>query len=271
MKGTSFCKKDADGHTITSIDGYRSYFLILDTKTRYQWVFLQKTKQPPIDILVNFLKERGHPTAQNRTIRSDKGGELWGSIAFQQAVANAGYVLESTAPDAAFQNGKAERPNRTLGKMVRSLLHSAGLGPEYWSFALLHAVDVKNRLPHRATNQVPLTMYTGKRPSAKRLRVFGCPIVVRHLGKRPAKLDLNTSVGTFLGYTATEKNIVYMDSITKHFKTATHVIFDEAGMTLPQTDLTPAAKLLQQVGLRPINPNNTDGDDNYHESETQHF
>ncbi len=61
---------------------------------------------------------------------------------------NAGYVLEPTAPDAAFQNGKAERPNQTLGKMVHLLLHSAGLGPKYWLFALLYAVYIKNRLPH---------------------------------------------------------------------------------------------------------------------------
>jgi hypothetical protein len=45
-----------------------------------------------------------------------------------------------------------ERPNRTLGKMVRSLLHSAGLGPQYWSFALIHAAYITNRLRHSATN-----------------------------------------------------------------------------------------------------------------------
>ncbi len=110
------------------------------------------------------MKEHGHPTAKNRSIRSDKGGELWGSPDFHKVVEEAGFLLEPTAPDAAFQNGKAECPNRTQGKMVRSLLHSASLGPEYWSFALLHAVYIKNRLPHRATNQVPLKMYTGKRP-----------------------------------------------------------------------------------------------------------
>jgi hypothetical protein len=92
-------------------------------------------------------------------------------------------------------------------------------------------------------------MCTGKQPSVKRLHAFCCPIVVRYLVKWPTKLDLNTSVGTFLGYTATEKNIVYMDSITKHFKTATHVIFDEADMTLPPTELMPAAELCNKLGL----------------------
>jgi dUTP pyrophosphatase len=156
--------------------------------------------------------------------------------------------MDPTAPKSSFQNGMSERPNRTLAKMVRSLLHGTGLDPEYWSFALLHGVFIKNRICHSATNQVPYTMYTGVKPSAKRLRVFGCPIIVRNVGPRPAKLDLNTTVGTFLGYTATDKNVIYRDSITKKIKTATHVIFDEAGYTLPAAQLTPSAKALQQFG-----------------------
>jgi len=247
MKGSGYCKKDEEGRTITSIDGFRSYFLIIDRKTRYVWVFLTKTKKPPLNIFAQFLKEHGHPTAPNRTIRSDRGGELWGSQAFKDVVHQAGYIMDPTAPFAAFQNGKAERPNRNFGKTVRCLLYNANLGPEYWSFAVLHAVYLKNRIPHCATNQVPLTAYSGKRPNAKRLRIFGCPIVVRHVDRK-AKLDLNTSAGIFLGYTATDKNVVYRDSVTGRFKTATHVVFNEAGMTLPAAERSPAAKVLQDLG-----------------------
>jgi dUTP pyrophosphatase len=248
MKGSGYCQKDEEGRTITSIDGYCSYLLILDRKTRYIWVFLRKTKQPPLDIVGKFLKEHGHPNAHNRTIRTDKGGELWGSQDFRKTISDHGFIMEPTAPEAPFQNGMGERPNRTLGKMVRSLLHSAGLGPQYWSFALIHAAYITNRLRHSATNQVPYTMYTGTKPSAKRLRVFGCLLIVRNVGNRLTKLDINTTVGTFLGYTATDKNVVYMDSVTKKIKTATHVIFDEAGLTLPAAQLTPSAKALQKFG-----------------------
>jgi len=159
MKGSGYCKKDEEGRTITSIDGFH------------------------------------------------QGGKLWGSQAFRETVHQAGYIMDPTVPKAAFRNAKAERPNRNFGKTVRCLLYNANLGPEYWSFALLHAVYLKNRLCHCTTNQVPLTAYTGKRPNAKRLRVFGCPIVVRHQ-TQTAKLDLNTSAGIFLGYTATDKNVL---------------------------------------------------------------
>jgi hypothetical protein len=196
MKGSGYGKMDEEGRTITSIDGFRSYFLIIDRKTWYVWVFLTKTKKPPINIFAQFLKDHGHPTAPNRTVRSDRGGELWGSQALWDTVQNAGFIMDPTAPRAAFQNAKAERPNRNFGKTVRCLLYNANLGPEYWSFALLHAVYIKNRLPHCATNQVPLTAYSGKRPNAKRLRLFGCPIVVQH-SDRKAKIDLNTLLEFF--------------------------------------------------------------------------
>ena len=260
MKGTGYCKKDDEGQTITSIDGYRSYLLVIDRKTRYVWVFLTKNKKPSLSIFAEFLKQHGHPTAQPKTIRSDKGGELWGSEAFRSVVMNAGYVMDPTAPDAQFQNGKAEGPNRNLAKTVRCLLYNAGLGPEYWSFALQHAVYLKNRLPHCATNTPPLTAYTGKRPNAKRLRIFGCPVVVRNLGKWSAKLDLNTSAGIFLGYTTTDKNIIYRDTVTGRFTTATHVVFDEAGYPLPATERTPVAKLVQEYGYgKPLDePDDTD-------------
>ena len=232
MKGAGYCMRDEEGRTITSIDGYRSYLLV----------------NPPLKIFEQFLKEHGHPTAHHRTIRCDKGGELYGSQAFREVLMKAGYIMEPTAPQAPYQNGKAERPNRTFGKMVNNLLYNAGLGPEYWSFALLHAVYLKNRRKHRGTNQVPLTQYTGKRPDARRLKVFGCPVIVRNLGKKAAKLDLHTSAGRFLGFTATDKNIIFIDSVTKRIKTATHVVFDEAGMTLPTNELPPSAKMLQQLG-----------------------
>jgi dUTP pyrophosphatase len=134
--------------------------------------------------------------------------------------------------------------------MVRCMLHTAGLGPEYWSFALSHAVYIKNRLPHSATGQTPYYSFTGKRPDASHLRIWGCRVFVRLPGKRSAKLDLNSTTGTFLGYTATDKNIIYIDEHTHKVKTATHCTFDEAMMTVPRAQLSPAIIALQDAGYR---------------------
>lgn len=203
-----------------------------------------------------------------RFIQTDEGGELWASYSFQNLAKRMGFIMQPIASDASFQNGIAEQPNRTLGDMMRSLLLSANLGPEYWSWSLLHAIYLKNRLPHRATGTMPFQAFTGKRPNIKKIRIFGCPIFARLPGKRPAKLDYHVTTGIFLGFTSTMKNIYYQDNATKRVKIATHVTFDEVGYTLPQETLSTTQRSLQQHAIlstkveddytAPLTPNTPD-------------
>ena len=47
VRGSGFSTEDPDGRRVTSMDGYNSYLLIIDRKTRRHWVFLRKAKPPP--------------------------------------------------------------------------------------------------------------------------------------------------------------------------------------------------------------------------------
>jgi len=247
VRGTKYQVKDEDGNIITSLDGHNSYLIIIDRATRYTWVFLSKHKHPQIAALTGFLKSHGNTTNTQKSVRTDEGGELWGSYALQQMARELGYILQPTAPDASFQNGVVERPNCTLGDMMRTLLHSANLGPEYWSWALIHAVYLKNWLPHRALGQTPFQAYTGHKPNLKKLWLFGCPVIARLPGKRPAKLGTHAAMGFFLGYTGTDNNVYYQDHLTKRIKISTHVTFDEAGYTLPKAALSNTQIRLQSI------------------------
>jgi len=75
---------------------------------------------------------------------------------------------------------------------------------------------------------------------------------VRNVGRRPAKLDSNASAGIFLGFTATSKNVYYFDTTTNRVKTGTHVMFDEAGYTIPLKNQTLLQQRLQQSGVQSI-------------------
>jgi hypothetical protein len=110
--GTKYSYRDHDGNIVTSMDGFNSYFIIVDMATRYTWVFLSRNKQPPVDTITSFLKIHGTKQTTLRYVRTDEGGELWGSHAFQHAIKEAGFIMEPTAPDASFQNGVAERPKK---------------------------------------------------------------------------------------------------------------------------------------------------------------
>jgi dUTP pyrophosphatase len=246
-RGKSLKEEDKDGRIICSIDGYRCYLLIIERKTRYIRIMLGKTKHPPLTFVEKYLEIHGRKEGR-RVVRTDKGGELFGSYAFRQVVEKFNYIIEPTAPNAAFQNAHAERPNRTLGNWMRCILHASGLGPEYWSFALLHTASIYNMLPHSATRMTPHYALTGQKPKAEQFRIFGCTVFIKKAGKRPHKLDYHTSTGKFLGFTSTSKNIYYMDQDTHKVKTATHVVFDEANYTLAKHQRTSASQALIDLG-----------------------
>jgi hypothetical protein len=182
VRGSEYVRKDEYGTTVTSLDGYRCYLSIKDRKTRYQWVFPTKQKTPPLDVIETFLNQHGNKTATRKTISLDQGGNLYESHKFKEIMFKHNYNLEPTGAGAPFQNGMVERINQTLGNMMCCLLHSANLGPENWSFALTHAIYLKNRLPHTATGDTPHLSYTGHKPNAKHLRIFGSPVFIKSPG-----------------------------------------------------------------------------------------
>ena len=248
VRGTDFKTKNEEGRIVTSRDGYNSYLIIVDRHSSYTWVMLSKNKDPPVEFVQDFLATHKDKNCPVIRIRTDQGGELWASSEFKKTIRESTCVLEPTGSGDPAQNGKAESPNKMFGRMLRGMLFNAGLGSEFWSYALLHAVYVKNRLPHSALHmkQSPYEAYTGVKPNLSLLRVWGCRVIVKRPEHRKAKLDDNTARGIFLRYTATDKNIVYLDIDTNIEKISSNVIFDEAHFSTGS--LTPGSKALKSAG-----------------------
>lgn len=246
MRG-EFTDKDQRGRIITSIDGYNSYAIIIDESTRWLWILLTKSKIPPVDFVRKIIKSFPQVNYQ-RKISTDQGGELARSEAFKSMLQEENYVLEHTGAYTPEQNGLAERPNRTLGQMTRCLLHSSGLDDKYWSYALTHAVYLKNRLPHRAIKKTPYEAFHGEKPDLSHLRCFGSKVFVRK-HNRSRKLHMKGREGYFIGYTGTDKNIRYIDAKTRQEKTEKYALFDEAHFTSALSErIPPTATALRDAG-----------------------
>ena len=72
---------------IKSIEGSTSYRSIVDAVTRYLWVFPLKSKQPPIEELVDkFLSRYGSKHHSQRTILIDPSGQLARSQMFKHII-----------------------------------------------------------------------------------------------------------------------------------------------------------------------------------------
>ena len=184
----------------------------------------------------------------HQTVRSDQDKALGKSVDFLAMLKEEEFTPELTGTDSSQQNAIGERPHRDLAQMMRCMLHLAELGPAYLSFALAHAVYIKNRLPHLAIRTTPFQAFTGKQPDLSRLRIFGSRVFAWKTGNRPAKLDNHASEGTFLTFTATDANVYYIDDKTGLVKMGQHVTFDEAHMTVPAGRAPLAAQALQCLG-----------------------
>jgi hypothetical protein len=228
---SAFDEKDKDGKTVTSKDGKRAYLAIIDRSSQYTWVFTTSSKAVPLEptkmILDKFKSKNKH-----RTIWVDQGGKLGKSKAFLAMIAEASFSSELTGSDTSAQNSLAENLNNTFGQIIWCILYSADLGPEYWSWALQHAVYIKNRIPHQRIKTSPYHKFIDNVLDLGNLRIFGTKIYTRKPGQRCIEFDKNTAKGLFLGYTATDKNIIYINKTSQKIKIATHVIFDEAHMTV---------------------------------------
>ena len=79
-------------------------------------------------------------------LRSDRTGEYM-DFEFTDYLIENGIVSQLTAPGTPPQNRVAERINRTLLDMVRSMISYSTLPLTFWGYALRTAVDILNVVP----------------------------------------------------------------------------------------------------------------------------
>ena len=149
----------------------------------------------------------------------------------------------------------AEKPNQDLARMIRSLLFGAGLGSEYWAYAMRHAVYVKNRLPHSSLHYItPYEKVNKVKPNLGNLRVFGSRVHFLHKN-RQKKLDKIDNVGKFMTYKGNDTLAYVIDDVTGRERVATHLNFDEAYASVPAGKQPPMGVALQQSGYVPEKEN----------------
>jgi hypothetical protein len=137
IRGSDWTKNDINVKIVTSFDGNRLYLFIIDWATKCIWIFITKTKYPPVSQVEQFLKQfRG--LHHNDTFMTDLGRELAKSIAFRKGINETEYTLHKNGADSSAQNGIVEKPNQDLAQIMRGMLYSFDLGSQYWLYVLQH-------------------------------------------------------------------------------------------------------------------------------------
>ena len=171
--------------------GQNRYFLtFIDDFSRKTWIYFLKRKSEVFNCFKDFKaiveKQSGYMI---RTVRSDQGGEYTAND-FEAYCTQQGIRHQTTPAYTPQLNGVAERKNRTILDMARSLLKAKKLPKQYWAEAVSCAVYLLNRCPTRSLQAVtPEEAWSGHKPSVTHLRVFGCVAYAKIPDARRTKLD----------------------------------------------------------------------------------
>ena len=145
-------------------------------------------KSQSVNVLEVFINEVERQLERKvKVVRSDRGGEFYGKYnengqrpgPFAKFLESKGICAQYTMPYTPQQNGVVERRNRTLMDMVRSILSNCSLPLSLWVYALKISVYLLNRVPSKAVPKTPYELWTGRKPSLRHLRVWGCPVEVK--------------------------------------------------------------------------------------------
>ncbi|KAI5320266.1 hypothetical protein L3X38_039974 [Prunus dulcis] len=211
-----------------SMSENRYFLLFIDDHTRMAWVYFLINKSNAFECFKKFKAmtelQSGHKV---KSLRSDRGGEFM-SNEFLAYCSEAGIQRQLTVAYSPQQNGVAERKNRTVIEMAKSMLHEKSLPYEFWAEAVHTAVYLLNRCPSKSLEKMtPFEAYTGRKPGIAHLKVFGClchvliPSVLRH------KLEENSHKCIFVGYGLCEKGYRLYDPKTRKIILSRDVYFDE--------------------------------------------
>lgn len=136
-----------------------------------------------------------------------------------------GIDWEASAPYTPQQNGVAERFNRSVMEMARSMLRHAGLPHRFWAEAVVTATRIMNTISCDANNgMTPHQVLTGTVPNLESLRTFGCEVWI-HVAKRK-KLEKKARRGILLRSLPHLNYRVY-DIERREVKFARHVTINE--------------------------------------------
>jgi hypothetical protein len=135
--------------SITSLSGFKWFVTFIDCHTHMTWIYMLRGKHEVLRCFQDFHNLVVNQfNAKIRIIRTDNGKEYVNND-FIAYLSSHGILHQTTCPNTPAQNGVAERKNRHLLEVARSLMFQMNVPKYLWSEALLTAAYLINRMPSR--------------------------------------------------------------------------------------------------------------------------
>ncbi|GKV37328.1 hypothetical protein SLEP1_g45367 [Rubroshorea leprosula] len=139
-----------------------------------------------------------------------------------------GIQSQRSCPTTPQQNGIAERKNRHILEVVRTLLSTSHAPPNFWVEAAFTTIYLINRIPSEVLhNTSPYYSLHKCHPDYSRLHVFGCVCFVHLPSHERTKLSNQAAMCVFVGYGIDQKGFLCYDPKIGRIRISRHVVFLE--------------------------------------------
>ncbi|KAK1433672.1 hypothetical protein QVD17_10587 [Tagetes erecta] len=210
-------------------NGRKRYVLsFIDDFSRKAWCYLLAEKSEAFECFKIFKRKVETETGSIiKTLRTDRGGEFtsdrFNSFCKEHAIKR--QLTNAFTPQ---QNGVAERKNRTVMNMVRTLLAAKKMTKVLWAEAVMWTFHVLNRSPTKAlSNKTPNEAWYGKKPSVEHFRTWGCIAHVHIPKEKRTKLDDKSVTCIFMGISEESKGYRLLNPRTMMVTVSDGVVFEE--------------------------------------------
>ncbi|KAK1602682.1 hypothetical protein QYE76_007859 [Lolium multiflorum] len=237
--------------THASLGAKKHCLVIVDDYSRYTWVYFLKTKDETQQIFIDFATEvqRQH-NLLIMAIRSDNGSEFKNyTLNDFLSDGDSSSIFRCLHPQ---QNGVAERKNRTLMDMARSMMAEYKSRYNFGAEAISTACHSSNRLYLRkGLNKTPYEILTGNKPNISYFKVFGCKCFYKIKGVRLSKFAPKALEGIFVGYGAESHTYRIFDIASGIIIESCSVRFEENdGSQVGQVDVCAGDEIPQDAIVR---------------------
>ena len=151
--------------------GFIYFITFIDDHSLYGYLYLMWYKFRAFEKFQEFRNDVEKQLGRSiKSLRSDRGGEYL-SQEFLDYLRDNGILSKWTPPYMPQHNGVAERRNRTLLDMVKSMMGKADLLKSLWGYALETVVYILNRVPSKSIEVTPYEIWTNKKLRLSHMKV----------------------------------------------------------------------------------------------------
>ena len=190
--------------------GAQYFITFIDDFTQFGHIYLISHRFKALDCFKRYstLVENQLNT-KIKSLRTDRGREYLSDL-FKAYCDEKGIARQLSILYMLQQNGVAERRNRTLLDMVRSMMAQANLPISFWGDTLMTATYILNRVPSKSIPSTLYEVWKGATPDLNVMRPWGRAAYVHNVSHEYGKLGPKGKKCVFIRYPESSKGYIFL-------------------------------------------------------------